>query len=85
MTREGDRRPQRLTIYHSQLEDGTGGFYVHRSSSSSSQGNGNGRYVKQSIHELINQDESRSDHHWADDLEESVPVYKNAVWLSSGR
>merc|ERR1712126_356562 len=55
-SKEGDRRPQRLRIYHSQLEDGTGGFYVRR-----------------------------SDHHWADELEDSVPAYKNATWLSSGR
>jgi len=27
----------------------------------------------------------RSDHHWADELEDSVPAYKNATWLSSGR
>jgi len=54
-SKEGDRRPQRLTIYHSQLVDGTGGFYVHR-----------------------------SDYHWAAELEDSVPAYKNATWVSRG-
>jgi len=54
-SKEGDRRPQRLTIYHSQLVDGTGGFYVHR-----------------------------SDYHWAAKLEDSVPAYKNATWVSRG-